>query len=276
MEQAADRLEPVEVGQQQRNQPGLAFLTGDQLWFQTAFCLSSFLRYAEVRPPVLVTSDGTLSCRQRATLLRLFPGIEIDPDADSVARLNRDAADLRLPTFSHLLSRHVLLRKIAQVHPPGAPARMFLDSDMLFHQRPVALEQWLAEPASALFMTDVQNAYGYSIDTLNRLAGRPVPERLNTGVSALPAGFLDWVALERWLRELTTAHGTSYYMEQALFALACTRGPYSRLDPTQYIVTPAAQHAAAAGGVLHHYVDLSKSHYFRHAWRSFATPLPAA
>lgn len=268
MKAAALRLHPIAVGTYSPERPGLAFITGTRLWFQTAFCLHTFLRHSSERPPVLIVSDGTLTTNQVATLTRLFPGVLIESTKTTTARITAALPPDRYPTFHRLLTRHILLRKLACIHSPGSPQRLFLDSDMLFHGRPVDLETWLHTPDRPMFMTDVVNAYGYPLDILSRLAGHAVPERLNTGVSALPKDFLDWDRLDRWLDDLVSAHGTSYYMEQALFALATAGRPYLALDSTAYVVAPDNASAERARGVLHHYVDLSKSHYFRHAWRS--------
>jgi hypothetical protein len=142
---------------------------------------------------------------------------------------------------------------------------------MLFQTRPIALDAWLHSPDRPMFMTDVVNAYGYPMDVLAELAGHAVPERINTGVSAIPAGFLDWDRLDRWLNALVSTRGTSYYMEQALFALATAGRPYIALDPHAYVVAPDNTSARDARGALHHYVNLSKAHYFRHAWRLAVT-----
>ncbi|MBC8039400.1 MAG: hypothetical protein H7Y06_02565 [Opitutaceae bacterium] len=272
MEAAAHHLPSIAVGAPSPGRPELAFLTGTQLWFQTAFCLHTFLSHSTERPPVLIVSDGTLTARQSSTLARLFPGAVIESTAETTTRITASLPPDRYPTFHRLLSRHVLLRKLACIHPPDSPPRLFLDSDMLFNARPVALETWLHAPERPMFMTDVVNAYGYPLGELTRLAGHAVPEHLNTGVSAIPAGFLDWDLLERWLDTLVSNHGTSYYMEQALFALATAGHTYEALDATCYIVTPDSASAQNAQGLLHHYVNLSKSHYFRHAWRTH-TPL---
>jgi hypothetical protein len=273
MRAASRHLTPIAVGAPAPDRPTLAFLTGNRLWFQTAFCLHTFLRHSSARPPVLVVSDGTLHPSQVADLNRLFPGIGIEAESATTARVDRALPAAQHPEFHRLLSAHVLLRKLAFIHPPGSPPRLFLDSDMLFHGRPTALEAWLDRPEIPVFMTDVVNAYGYPLDILSGLAGRSVPERLNTGVSALPAGFLDWTRLDAWLGHLVTGHGSSYYMEQALFALATAGTAYLALDPAAYVVAPTSEVAARSRGVLHHYVNLSKSHYFRHAWRAALVPL---
>jgi len=267
MQKAACDLPPIPVGAYATDKPAIAFLTGQRLWFQTAFCLHTFLKHSILRPPVLVLSDGTLSAGQATILASLFPGIRIESTAETTARVAVALPPDRYPVFNRFLPKHILLRKLAHVHPPGSPPRLFLDSDMLFQSRPVALEEWLLSPTRPVFMTDVINAYGYPLDVLADLAGAEIPERLNTGVSGLPSGFIDWSKLETWLETLITKHGTSYYMEQALFALSTAGCDYTALDTRDYVVAPDQVVAANARGVLHHYVNLSKPFYFRQAWR---------
>ena len=144
---------------------------------------------------------------------------------------------------------------------------MFLDADMLFHARPAEIDAWLATPEQPLFMTDVQNAYGYPLDLLARIRGRSVPERINTGVSALHADTIDWPAMEHWLAALLDGPGSSYYMEQALFALHLAGRPFTALPEAAYRVAPDADEIRAPRAALHHYVDLTKRGYFRAAWR---------
>jgi hypothetical protein len=241
------------------------------LWYQTAFCLYSLFRQTEARPPVRLLDDGTLTPAQAARLQALFPGMTIESLAESAT-----ATETRLPTttFPRLRThehRFVLLRKLTHVHGGGRGWQLFLDADMLFHHSPRQLEAWLTAPDQPVFMTDIQNAYGYSLEVLNKLAGQCVPECINTGVSGLHADTFDWPRIEAWLGEILDQHGSSYYLEQALFALHLAGRPFIRLPATDYIVAPNAAEIQTPRAVLHHYVATTKIGYFRHAWRTSLT-----
>ena len=119
-------------------------------------------------------------------------------------------------------------------------------------------------------MLDVHDAYGYPATTLAELAGRSVPACVNVGVCGFRSDTIDWEQLEAWTAQLLARHGTSYYLEQALVALLATATDPLRLSRADYLLMPdiaECQHPTAA---LHHYVDLAKRGYFRHAWRHVA------
>lgn len=270
MERAAPGLPPVCCPPRQAEEPELVFLTGRNLWYQTAFCLHSFCRQSALRPAVRFVSDGTLGPAEAGILQQLFPGSTFEAEDIVSHRLAQRLPDARFPALRGHERQLVLIRKLTHVHGAGSGWQLFLDSDMIFHARPRLLEEWLAVPDRPVFMTDVQNAYGYPLAVLDALAGTRVPERLNTGVSGLHAATIDWPAIERALASLVAAHGTSYYMEQALFAIHLAGRDFLRLPAADYVVAPTTVQAVAANVPLHHYVDLSKRDYFRHAWRRFA------
>ena len=121
-------------------------------------------------------------------------------------------------------------------------------------------------------MLDVHDAYGYPAATLTALAGGPVPSCVNVGVCGFRSEALDWELLERWATQLLARHGTSYYLEQALVALLAATAAPLRLPRSDYLLMPDLAECQRPTAALHHYVDLSKRGYFRHAWRHARNP----
>jgi hypothetical protein len=116
-------------------------------------------------------------------------------------------------------------------------------------------------------MTDVQAAYGYSRPLMESLAGAPLPQRLNVGLCGLRSDDIDWDRLEFWSLCLQDAEGTSYYQEQALVAMLLAGRECVVAPPGDYVLMPGEEECRHPTAVMHHYVDLSKRGYFRHAWR---------
>jgi hypothetical protein len=60
-------------------------------------------------------------------------------------------------------------------------------------------------------MTDVADAYGYPLATMERLAGAPIPPRVNVGFCGLRSDEIDWDRLEHWTRQLALVHPHYYF-----------------------------------------------------------------
>ena len=271
---AAGALSPLPAAP---DAPEAWFLTGRRFWYQTAFCFWSLARHAG-RPltPVLV-DDGSIDDAMRAEATRLFPGAKFLPAADAEARLDAHLPAKKFPTLRSQRRTYLHLRKLTDVHAGHAGWRLVLDSDMLFFRRPDALLAWMDKPGQPVHMLDIQDAYGYPPATLIALAGAPLPANVNVGICGLRSDTLDWEKLEYWCARLLAEHGTSYYLEQALVALALTGQPAVRLPVHDYRLMPDDEECREPTAALHHYVAESKRGYFRTAWRAAltrATPPP--
>lgn len=249
--------------------PVVHFLTGRRFWYQTAFCIYSLRRQgAEVSPVFL--DDGTFDAALFAESQRLFPGSRVVSAPESETHLDRVLPATRFPTLRTQRRTYLHLRKLTDVHAGRSGWQLVLDSDLLCFRRPDALLAWLANPNRPVHMLDVHDAYGYPAATLADLAGGPVPSCVNVGVCGFRSESLDWDLLERWATQLLTRHGTNYYLEQALVALLAARTNPLRLPRTDYLLLPDLAECQRPTAALHHYVDLSKRGYFRHAWRLVA------
>lgn len=248
--------------------PSVTFLTGDRYWYQTAFCAASLARAAGRAFKVEVVDDGTLAPRQIEALQRALPGCRVIGPDETLARLEEALPADRFPT----LRRHRLvyphLRKITDVHAGRAGARLVLDSDMLFFERPAALLDWLAAPRDLVHMVDVGDFYGYAPDLLAEVAGAPLPARVNVGVCGMDSSTLDWDRLEAWTSALLDRAGQHYLLEQALVAMMAATAPATACPAESYIVGPTRAESRRPTAALHHYVGKAKAWYFRFAWRA--------
>lgn len=270
MAAAARRLPPLPAPT--ADAPTVAFLTGRRFWYQTAFCFWSLCRQARRPLRAAFYDDGTIDDALGAECLRLFPGSRLERRRAVEDRLDDCLPAARFPTLRARRREYPNLRKLTDVHAGRRGCRLVLDSDMLFFRRPDFLLAWLDEPDRPLHMADVQDAYGYPIALLESLAGRPVPRRLNVGLCGLCSEDLDWGRLETWSRRLQEAAGTSYYQEQALVAMMLAGRDCAVAPAADYRLMPSREEARQPTAVMHHYVDLSKRGYFRHAWKRALEP----
>jgi len=276
MRMAAAALPTLPVRSPGEGDACLVFLTGARYWEQTAFCLRSFQIHAPDRLwPVLLVDDGTLSPAMTRRLASAFPGLHIVSGTPLQQALDARLPSGRFPTLREHRMRFTLLRKLTDVHAARPGANLVLDADMLFHRRPDALIDWLGDPSLPIVMTDFKESNGYGRARLSTLVTGPIPTLVNTGVCGMSSSAMDWDNLERWTRTLLSTHGSSYFLEQALTALLLSGTPHRQLPPADYIVAPNTDEILQPKACLHHYVDLAKRGYFRHAWRGFAGWSPA-
>jgi hypothetical protein len=244
-------------------------LTGRRFWYQTAFCLYSFAVASGREVRAVIHDDGSLDQRHADVLLRLFPGSRVETRDIIMARLDELLPAAKFPTLRARRLELPLIKKITDIHLGRMGWRVFFDADLLFFRRPDALLEWWDNPRVPLTSVDVAYAYGYSMELLNELAGRPVYDFINTGLLGLKSDSIDWDRMEYWCRTLIERAGTDYYQEQALVALQLAGLDRAVLPRQDYLVHPRGEEALACRAVLHHYVDLSKKDYFRNNWRHF-------
>jgi len=250
--------------------PEVAFLSGARFWHQTAFCFWSLRRHAGRPLRAVIYDDGSFDAELARECQRLFPGARVVPRAEIEAQLDRMLPSAKFPTLRARRLVYPNLRKLTDVHAGGRGWRLVLDSDMLFFRRPDRLLEWLDAPTRPLHMQDVHDAYGYPVPLLESITGTPVPRRVNVGICGLPSDAISWSQLEAWSAALHARAGTSYYEEQALTAMLLGRLPHECLPPAEYRLMPDDAECRHPTAVLHHYVDLSKRGYFRHAWKHVA------
>lgn len=249
----------------------LHLLTGRRFWYQTAFCLWTFARHAGRPLTPVIYDDGTLSTEFRDPLARLFPATRFVAQGETVARLNEFLPVARFPVLRERWLNYANIRKLIDVHAGCTGWKLVLDSDLLFFRRPSMLLDWLDCPAEPLHAIDCQTSYGYSRSLMDELAGEPVAELVNVGLTGLDGGALDWERLEHWCATLIARERTNYYLEQALIAMLVAGRDCAITPATDYVTLPRPPEALACQAVMHHYVAQSKRWYFQHSWRRVAT-----
>ena len=242
-------------------------LTGRRFWYQTAFCLWSVAREAERPVAPVIHDDGTLDEPGRAKLWALFPAARFVDPAEARARLDEWLPAGRFPTLRERWENYPHIRKIIDPHVGSTGWKLVMDSDLLFFRRPDALIGHLERADRPLHAVDCATSYGYSRALMAELAGRPVADLVNVGLTGLDSGQIDWDRLEGWCRALVGREGKSYYLEQALVALLVAGRDCAVLPAGDYVTLPRPPEAQACQAVMHHYVAESKRWYFQHNWR---------
>jgi len=251
-------------------------LTGRRFWYQTAFCLWSFTRQSGRPLAPVIYDDGTLTAEFQAPLVRLFPAARFVMQVDTIARLDTHLPVAKFPTLRERWRNYPNIRKLTDVHVGHAGWKLVLDSDLLFFHRPALLLDWLDHPERPLHAVDCETSYGYSRPLMHELAGRPVADLVNVGLTGLHGGELDWARLEHWCRTLIARERTNYYLEQALIAMLVAGRPCTLAPAADYVTLPRPPEAQDCRAVMHHYVAQSKRWYFQDNWRRAINPTAVA
>ncbi len=245
----------------------LHLLTGRRFWYQSAFCLWTLARQTGRPLAPVIYDDGSLAEQYRGSLSRLFPAVRFVAQGETIKRLDALLPVARFPFLRERWLNYPNLRKLIDPHLGGTGWKLVLDSDLLFFRRPDFLLHWLDTPDRPLHAVDCETSYGYSRPLMNKLAGAPVADLVNVGLTGLNSSELDWEQLEHWCSPLITQEKTSYYLEQALIAMLMAGRPCAIAPVADYVTLPKPPEAHACKAVMHHYVAHSKRWYFQQNWR---------
>ena len=245
----------------------LHLLTGQRFWYQTAFCLWSFARQAGRSIKPVLYDDGTLGASMREPLARLFPATRFIDQSETLDHLEIALPSRRFPVLRERWVHYPNIRKLINVHAGQRGWKLVLDSDLLFFRRPSLLVDWLDRPQQPLHAVDCETSYGYSRPLMNELAGAPVADLVNVGLTGLDGAALDWERLEFWCATLIARERTNYFLEQALVAMLLAGRPCTIAPATDYITLPRLPEARECRAIMHHYVADSKRWYFQDCWR---------
>jgi hypothetical protein len=244
------------------------FLTGQNYLYQTLFCIRSLVPVSKTSFRFILVDDGSFDDLLINRIKKQLPGAEII-NKETIAQNLENI--LPASQFPHLHKKRAVyphIKKLTDIHSiPGNNWKLVLDSDMLFWHEPHEMLEWLRNPRRPMHLIDCGEAYGYSKKLMEQLAGTTIKPLINVGAIGLNSDTINWHNLERWVNELEQQEGTSYYLEQALTAMLIGENNAAVMPPGKYIVNPGKATIAAQNGLLHHYVDLSKEGYYKHAWK---------
>lgn len=242
------------------------YLTGRNFWHLSTLAAYSLQQHTGGAVQPVFHSDGRLDPPTISRLRSLFPAARFVTDADQQALLDAHLPPTRFPSLRELWPRFVLLRKLISVHAGRQGWNLFLDSDTLFLRRPDFLLSWLERPDAPVCMQDMADAYGYDRALLDRLAGHPLPPKVNTGLIGLHSPSVDWIRLECYARELVASKGIDHFLEQAMTAMLLAGQRFHYAPPADYFIPTDFAACRERTGCFHHYAGPARKWLYRHAW----------
>ena len=273
MKRSARALQPVPMTDAA---PLLAatFMTGAQYWHQTVFCAHSLATACEGRVTLRIFDDGTLKPAEAACLRQALPQATLI-GADEVRQaLERELPRARFPLLRQTRDRMPMLRKFVDLRISSRAWQLYLDSDMLFFQRPdflIACER----QRTSCYMVDVANGYILPPEELNRLAGCLVPLNANAGVVSLRDDEIDWDEIEDWCRQLPTDLREHRLFEQTITSILLARAAAQPAPPADYAMVATPDGLRPPDATLAHYIIRGKYPYLTREWRGYRAGLKA-
>ena len=267
MKRAASQLPPVRPG---TGGPELAvtILTGNEYWFQSAFCAHSLANACEGRIRLRVCDDGTLRSRQARLLARIFPTATFVTHQDTEHALEAALPRTRFPLLRQARDKTPMLRKLVDLRSTSQAWQLSLDGDMLFFRPPEFLFD-CQQSKSCCYMLDAVDGYIFPPEGLAQLAGRPVPPNMNAGLVALRDDEIDWEEVERWCRSFTPAQREHRLFEQSLTAILLSRMDAQPAPVGDYVIVHRPNDIRPPGATMAHYIIRGKLPYFTREWRDY-------
>jgi len=244
------------------------FLTGKNYIDQTVFCIASLTNVSNEKFNFILIDDGSFDNYLIDLISSKIKDITIIRKNELDSVLSHKFPENRYPFLNQKRREYAHIKKLLDVHSINREDwKLVLDSDMLFWKEPTEIIEWLKNPETPIHMIDCIEAYGYTKTLIDELAATTVQNKINVGVIGLNSNKLNWDKIESWIMQLESTEGKSYYLEQALTAMIIGDQDAIKLNTRDYIVSPSKNNVIHETGILHHYVDTSKAHYFNIAWK---------
>jgi hypothetical protein len=252
------------------------FLTSDHLIHQTLFCTYSFFKFLTFEESldfsVSYYSDGTLSDSTIEILQKKFPNIKVVGSKEMQIRISNNLPENIFPYLNKNVSEFPLFKKLVYPHINNTGLSTFFDSDMLFYKRPSEFIEWLYKQRSrgseAFCIQDVKRSYGYKVSQISKAYHKPIINNINSGMYSIYSESVDFIFIEKLIKDLETRFGKNYLAEQLVTAILLEKSKNLHIAPkSEYIVFPTNEQIEGPVGTLHHYVDTSKEWYFKYAWK---------
>lgn len=143
----------------------------------------------------------------------LFPGVELQTTLQQIEKLPAHAPALKKFTHTHPLGRK--LCTILTLNTSSAI--IFSDDDILALAPLTELISWSENPAQALILQEATTGRDPALDTLAQSQGLRSPAHFNSGLMALPKGFLSIEKANELLSRVDTEK-LSWFAETTLLA----------------------------------------------------------
>jgi hypothetical protein len=217
--------------------------------------LKTFFHFSETRPRLLIYNDGSLNRADIDQLTHHF----INATIISRDQFQQDMAHF-LKDFKHSLaysnieSFYCALKLFGPMYYPQTNGVLYLDSDVLFFQKPVDMLHYI-EAGKPFHMSDYQDFYAYPAEFLREQFAVTIIPKLNAGLFYINKNdFFDHIELvETYFEKVSKFESEIYDVnkhEQTLASILLSKANAARLSSHYQI----SKDPITTKTVSHHFV----------------------
>ena len=192
--------------------------------FEMSICaLRSFVFFCGKSFEFIIHEDGTLTRDQKEYILKNFPKSEIIA-YDRSLNLAKETFGEGSEIYKMRLKGVMMLKLIDIRLFSKKKKAVVLDSDILFFRKPSEiLDAATRFDVPSLFNKDVSPSLMAPKEILESICSKPIPERINAGFSVLYTDAIDFVLIEKWLKDLKDrkVDFIMHRIEQSLITMLC-------------------------------------------------------
>ena len=227
-------------------------LTGRERLTMCLWMVASWIAATKRYWRFVIHDDGSLREADANLIRRLLPQSRLHLSTETTLQVSERLKGY--PLCLQCRNLHPLARKLFDMPLFATGDRLLaIDTDILFFERPVRLEAWIAEPRpNCIFMEDVRDMTLLTPAAVQQILGLELVKNINTGIVAVPKTALTLELLEGFLEKTELLKYDRWYVEQTLFALAASLWRDVELLPAEYVMSLAKRCPELA--VARHYV----------------------
>lgn len=247
------RTAPIRCGQDEDFELHTLVCKKDLL--SSMWTLKTFLYFSETRPKLLIYHDGSLSRADTDQLKRHFINSTIISRAQFQQDMEGFLKDFKNSlTYSKIESFYCALKLFGPMYYPQTNGILYLDSDVLFFQKPVDMLRYI-KIGKPFHMSDYQDFYAYPAEFLRKQFAIDLIPKLNAGLFYINKNdFSENMDLvERYFEKISKFEGEIYDVnkhEQTLASILLAKANAARLNSDYQISTDPI----TAKTVSHHFV----------------------
>lgn len=231
--------------------------------------LKTFYHFSETRPRLLIYSDGSLNQADINQLTHHFINAKIVSRDQFNVDMERFLKDFKHSLrYSKIESFYCALKLFGPMFYPQKNGVLYLDSDVLFFQKPVDMLDYI-KTGKPFHMSDYQNFYAYPAEILRMEFGVNMISNLNAGLFYISKNdYSDHIELVEEYFEKTAIFKSKVFdvnkHEQTLASILLSKANAARLNGNYQISTDPI----TAKTVSHHFVrDGSRGAFYTRGLR---------